>query len=107
MTLELVFVFTLRQLTAVLADSLDERGLLQVAVMLGVSRWMYGGSVWLTNALAPSASGRLPAGRDGYLSSPYDGAPPLSIAIVLPSGSLNHVLQLATVAVAVPACSEA
>jgi len=85
----------------VLADSLDERGLLQVAVMLGVIRW-------ITNAVAPNRVGRrLPAGRDGCLSSPYDGAPPLSIAIVLPSGSLNHVLQLATVAVAVPACSEA
>lgn len=48
---DLVFVFTITQLTAVLAhDGLDP-GLLRVVLMLGVIFWMYGGYAWLTNAV--------------------------------------------------------
>jgi low temperature requirement protein LtrA len=50
---DLVFVFTITQLTAVLAHDTSVRGLAQVVLMLGVIWWMYGGYVWLTNAVAP------------------------------------------------------
>ena len=50
---DLVFVFTITQLTAVLAHDATLRGALQVVLMLGVIWWMYGGYVWLTNAVAP------------------------------------------------------
>ncbi len=48
---DLVFVFTLTQLTTVLFDSPDGRGLLRVVVMLGLIWWMYGGYAWMTNAV--------------------------------------------------------
>lgn len=67
---DLVFVFALTQLTGVLAGRFDERGLLQVAVMLGLIWWMYGGYVWLTNAVAPDRAGRrfpLLGGMGAYL----------------------------------------
>jgi low temperature requirement protein LtrA len=50
---DLVFVFTITQLTAVLAHETSLRGLAQVVLMLGVIWWMYAGYVWLTNAVAP------------------------------------------------------
>jgi len=50
---DLVFVFTITQLTAVLAHETSLRGLLQVVLMLGLIWWMYSGYVWLTNAVAP------------------------------------------------------
>jgi low temperature requirement protein LtrA len=50
---DLVFVFTLTQLTSVLVLHPNMRGLAQVALMLGVIWWMYGGYAWLTNAVAP------------------------------------------------------
>jgi low temperature requirement protein LtrA len=49
---DLVFVFTLTQLTTVLFLSPDGGGLLEVALMLGVIWWMYGGYAWLTNAVS-------------------------------------------------------
>jgi low temperature requirement protein LtrA len=48
---DLVFVFTITQLTALLAHETTWRGALQVVLMLGVIWWMYGGYVWLTNAV--------------------------------------------------------
>jgi low temperature requirement protein LtrA len=48
---DLVFVFTVTQLSAVLADELTWRGLLRVALLLGVIFYMYGGYAWLTNAI--------------------------------------------------------
>jgi low temperature requirement protein LtrA len=50
---DLVFVFVITQLTAVLAHDTSARGLLQVVLMLGVIWWMYSGYVWLTNAVSP------------------------------------------------------
>jgi low temperature requirement protein LtrA len=50
---DLVFVFTITQLTAVLARQPTGTGLLRVGVMLVVIWWMYGGYAWLTNAVAP------------------------------------------------------
>ena len=48
---DLVFVFTLTQLTTVLFEAPNGRGLLRVVEMLGVIWWMYGGYAWMTNAV--------------------------------------------------------
>jgi low temperature requirement protein LtrA len=50
---DLVFVFTITQLTAVLARHPDVGGLVRVALLLVVIWWMYGGYAWLTNVVAP------------------------------------------------------
>jgi low temperature requirement protein LtrA len=55
---DLVFVFTVTQLTTVLAQHLDAVGAARVLLMLGVIWWMYGGYAWLTNAIAPSSTTR-------------------------------------------------
>jgi low temperature requirement protein LtrA len=67
---DLVFVFTITQLTAVLSDDPTPRGLLRVVLMLGVIYWMYGGYAWLTNAVAPDRAARrlvLLGGMAGFL----------------------------------------
>jgi low temperature requirement protein LtrA len=67
---DLVFVFTITQLTAVLSADPTLRGLLRVVLMLGVIYWMYGGYAWLTNAVAPDRAARrlvLLGGMAGYL----------------------------------------
>jgi low temperature requirement protein LtrA len=67
---DLVFVFTLTQLTTVITDEDSWRGLAQVVLMLGVIWWMYGGYAWLTNAVAPDRMARrliLLAGMASYL----------------------------------------
>ncbi|MQA93377.1 MAG: low temperature requirement protein A [Streptosporangiales bacterium] len=51
---DLVFVFTLTQLTGVLVDRLGPLGVLQVLLLFGVLWWMYGGYAWLTNAVMPT-----------------------------------------------------
>jgi low temperature requirement protein LtrA len=68
---DLVFVFTITQLTAVLADHLDLTGAVRVLTMFGVTWWMYGGYAWLTNSIAPSSSlrrGLLLVGMGGFLT---------------------------------------
>jgi len=111
---DLVFVFTLTQLTAVLADRFDERGLLQVAVMLGVIWWMYGGYVWLTNAVAPDRAGRrllLLGGMAAYLvlalaiPEAFEGSGlafglAYAAVILVHSGLFSHALEKRLVAVA-------
>ena len=67
---DLVFVFTITQLTTVLTNEDTWRGVLQVVLMLGVIWWMYGGYAWLTNAVAPDRAMRrliLLAGMASYL----------------------------------------
>jgi low temperature requirement protein LtrA len=67
---DLVFVFTITQLTTVLVDHPNARGVLQVVLMLGVIWWMYGGYAWLTNAVAPDRASRrllLLGGMAAYL----------------------------------------
>src|SRR5919201_1912712 len=67
---DLVFVFTITQLTTLLVDRPNARGILQVVLMLGVIWWMYGGYAWLTNAVAPDRAGRrllLLGGMAAYL----------------------------------------
>ena len=49
---DLVFVFTITQLTGVLVAGGDATSALQVVVMLAVIWWMYDGYAWLTNAIA-------------------------------------------------------
>jgi low temperature requirement protein LtrA len=48
---DLVFVFTLTQLTGLLAAEPDAAGLAKVVLLLSVIWWIYDGYVWLTNAL--------------------------------------------------------
>jgi low temperature requirement protein LtrA len=67
---DLVFVFTITQLTAVLASDTSWRGLGRVVLMLGVAAWMYGGYAWLTNAVAPTSRFRrtlMLVGMGGFL----------------------------------------
>src|SRR3954466_10728124 len=57
---DLVFVFTITQLTAVLYHTPTLRSLLQVVLMLVLIWWMYGGYAWMTNAVsAHTLIGRL------------------------------------------------
>ena len=49
---DLVFVFTITQLTVVLVAESDAASALHVVVMLAVIWWMYDGYAWLTNAIA-------------------------------------------------------
>jgi low temperature requirement protein LtrA len=67
---DLVFVFTITQLTAVLSNDPTPRGLLRVVLMLGVIFWMYGGYAWMTNAVATDRAARrllLLGGMAGFL----------------------------------------
>ncbi|MBV9096339.1 MAG: low temperature requirement protein A [Streptosporangiaceae bacterium] len=53
---DLVFVFTITQLTGMLAGVLTPRGALQAVLVFGVLWWMYGGYAWLTNTRTPAAT---------------------------------------------------
>jgi low temperature requirement protein LtrA len=67
---DLVFVFTITQLTAALAHDPTGEGLLQVALMLFVIWWMYAAFAWLTNAISPESTPRrlfLLGGMAGFL----------------------------------------
>jgi low temperature requirement protein LtrA len=50
---DLVFVFTITQLTALLSESLSWERLLQSFLIFIILFWMYGGYVWLTNSVPP------------------------------------------------------
>ncbi|MGW4944427.1 low temperature requirement protein A [Actinoplanes sp. NPDC004185] len=67
---DLVFVFTITQLTETLAEHVTLAVLGDVMLMLFVIWWMYSGYAWLTNAVAPNSSVRrtlLLAGMAGFL----------------------------------------
>src|SRR5687767_1838459 len=67
---DLVFVFTLTQLTARLSESLSWERLIQSFLIFIVLFWMYGGYVWLTNSIPPVTPGRkllLIAGMAAFL----------------------------------------
>jgi low temperature requirement protein LtrA len=49
---DLVFVFTITQLTGVLVSGGDAAAVVQVVVMFAVIWWMYDAYAWLTNAIA-------------------------------------------------------
>lgn len=55
---DLVFVFTVTQLTAAIVHDLNLTGISRVVVMLAVLWWMYSGYVWLTNAVPPNTPAR-------------------------------------------------
>jgi low temperature requirement protein LtrA len=58
---DLVFVFTITQLTAQLAHHPDGETLAQIVLMLTAIWWMYGAFAWLTNAVPPTRNAlRLP-----------------------------------------------
>src|SRR5205085_6139800 len=66
---DLVFVFTITQLTSVLDERPTWRGVVQVMLMLGVIWWMYGGYAWMTNAVTAHTVNRrllLLGGMTGY-----------------------------------------
>src|SRR3954452_18921868 len=66
---DLVFVFTITQLTAVLYHAPTLRSLLQVVLMLVLIWWMYGGYAWMTNAVSAHTLNRrllLLGGMAGY-----------------------------------------
>jgi low temperature requirement protein LtrA len=50
---DLVFVFTITQLTALLVEEPNGVGVVRVALIFGNVWWMYGGYAWLTNAVPP------------------------------------------------------
>ena len=50
---DLVFAFTLTQLSGVLALRFDALGAVQVLLIFGVLWWMYGAYAWLTNTRTP------------------------------------------------------
>ena len=52
---DLVFVFTITQLTSLLLRDPTLAGLLQMFLLFGNVWWMYGGYAWLTNAVPPRA----------------------------------------------------
>ena len=67
---DLVFVFTITQLSTLLTRGLTWTALWHVVVMLGLIYWMYDGYAWLTNAVAAEGArrqGLLLAGMAGYL----------------------------------------
>jgi low temperature requirement protein LtrA len=51
---DLVFAFTLTQLTSLLVRHFTPAGALEVLLVFGVLWWMYGGYAWLTNTRAPN-----------------------------------------------------
>jgi low temperature requirement protein LtrA len=53
---DLVFAFTLTQLTALLADRLTVAGTVQVLLVFGLLWWMYEGYAWLTNTRPPAST---------------------------------------------------
>jgi low temperature requirement protein LtrA len=67
---DLVFVFTITQLSSLLTEGLTWSSLWHVVVMLGLIYWMYDGYAWLTNAVAAEGARRqalLLVGMAGYL----------------------------------------
>jgi len=67
---DLVFAFTLTQLTALLGTRPDGTDLVQVLLIFGLLWWMYDGYAWLTNTRAPARTAErllLLVGMAGFL----------------------------------------
>lgn len=67
---DLVFVFTLTQLTAVLEHDLSPAGVARVFLLFVVLWWMYGAYAWLTNHVSPTRPSQrllLLAGMAGFM----------------------------------------
>jgi hypothetical protein len=54
---DLVFVFTITQLTSLLAEDPTALGVVRMILVFGPVWWMYGGYAWLTNAVPPREPG--------------------------------------------------
>lgn len=52
---DLVFVFTITQVSAVVVGSPTGAGVVRAAILLGVIYWMYDGYAWMTNVAGPSS----------------------------------------------------
>jgi low temperature requirement protein LtrA len=55
---DLVFVYTITQLTSLLGHDASAEAALQVTLVFVVLFWMYGGYAWLTNAVPPDRAPR-------------------------------------------------
>ena len=55
---DLVFVFTLTQLTSLLENGVSVEAAIRTVLILTVLFWMYGGFVWLTNQVPPDNTPR-------------------------------------------------
>ncbi|MDQ3949487.1 MAG: low temperature requirement protein A, partial [Gemmatimonadota bacterium] len=67
---DVVFVFTLTQLTRMLERDLSLAGAGRILLLFGVLWWMYGGYAWLTNHVPPQQTSQkllLFAGMAGFL----------------------------------------
>jgi low temperature requirement protein LtrA len=67
---DLVFVFTLTQLSSLLQHDISPAGVVHVVLIFVVLFWMYGGYVWLTNHVPPVTTSRrvlLISGMAGFL----------------------------------------
>ncbi len=67
---DLVFVFTITQLTSSLAADTSLLGFTRVVIMLSVILWIYLGYLWLTNTVPPNTTPRrllIMAGMGGFL----------------------------------------
>jgi low temperature requirement protein LtrA len=68
---DLVFVFTLTQLSTLLTAELTVVGMLRVLLIFCVAWWMYGGYAWLTNTAMPDRAAErllLLLGMSGFLA---------------------------------------
>ena len=97
---DLVFVFTITQLTVLLVEDTSLTALWHVVVMLGLIFYMYDGYAWLTNAVEARGYRRqalLLGGMAGYLvlavtiPTAFDGSG-LAFGIALVAITLIHML---------------
>lgn len=68
---DLIFVFTITQLTVVVSEDVGWLSVVRAGVLLALIYWMYGGYAWLTNAVAPNTMARrvvLLTGMAAFLS---------------------------------------
>lgn len=67
---DLVFVFTITQLSTLLTGELTPTGMLRILLIFGVAWWMYGGYAWLANTAVHHRIGQrllLLSGMAGFL----------------------------------------
>jgi low temperature requirement protein LtrA len=84
---DLVFAFTLTQLTALLADEASLTALAQVLLIFTLIWWMYAGYAWLTNT-------RPPAGRAERLLLLVGMAGLLIVGLAIPAGFSSNGVPL-------------
>jgi low temperature requirement protein LtrA len=53
---DLVFVFTITQVAAIMVAAPDGSGVARAAITMSIIYWMYGGYAWLTNATGPDTA---------------------------------------------------